>query len=546
VSEAPIDAKDGRFAELYRGHAADVYRYSLALVRDPLDAEDVTQATFLNALEAYDEHPPRKPGPWLIAIARNICFERFRQALRRPQLVPLHEVPATTAHETGPRAGDVVAALRGVPRRQRAVLVLDGLEGRSRAEIAAALGIGEATVSGLLARGRNNLRLQLDQGMTCERARALQPRLWGTGVSRSERRAVIAHLRNCEDCADLGAATRGLSGLLGVVWLGARGVGEPVARLAASPARLVEAVGGVGGAVVTKTAVVASVGALAGSVAWHESGQLQASPRSDAPVAAKSPGHRAPRSAAQPAGVTRKRVVQTGGDTRVVSIPRFSAAHAAVAPATHTRTHEAAAFTAASALPATSPLPETRGLAVAPVTNGPRVELDDAKIASPEADTEVTQGTELAPARLEAPISPNGKAAVPGQQEQRRGAQEPPGRGSAPHGDGGADRRAATQGDEIAGRVASHERPATSEQNEDRTGETQPDKPSGPTPPAETGPPPAEADGETGKAALGHEKADQPKGVGGDRTAPEAAAKVDVQGSTGNGGAKYGDASGRG
>jgi DNA-directed RNA polymerase specialized sigma24 family protein len=34
------------FEEIYRGHAGDVYRYSLSWLRNPADAEDVTQATF--------------------------------------------------------------------------------------------------------------------------------------------------------------------------------------------------------------------------------------------------------------------------------------------------------------------------------------------------------------------------------------------------------------------------------------------------------------------------------------------------------------------
>ena len=137
---------DDDFEELYRGHVSDVYRYSLSLVRDPSDAEDVTQTTFLNAYRASGH--AAEPAAWLISIARNVCLERYRHAQRRPR-VALHEVAATPSPTRRvPRT--ILSALQGIPARQRTALLLDGLEGRSRAEIAAALDIGETTVTGLL------------------------------------------------------------------------------------------------------------------------------------------------------------------------------------------------------------------------------------------------------------------------------------------------------------------------------------------------------------------------------------------------------------
>src|SRR5262245_51655417 len=156
------------FDALYRGHVADVYRYSLSVVRDPQDAEDITQTTFLNAYRSFNG-PPSKPRAWLLTIARNICFERYRRAQRRPRVVPLHEAAATPGNDTaGVRGDEILGALQGLPARQRTALLLDAVDGRSRAEIAAELGIGKPTVTGLLTRARGNLRLQLDEGMSCE------------------------------------------------------------------------------------------------------------------------------------------------------------------------------------------------------------------------------------------------------------------------------------------------------------------------------------------------------------------------------------------
>src|SRR4051812_50191320 len=86
---------DRTFERLYRKHAGDVYRYALVVLRNPADAEDVTQTTFMNAYRAIERgERPRAPQNWLIAIAHNVCRQRFRQSQRRPNKVALNESPA--------------------------------------------------------------------------------------------------------------------------------------------------------------------------------------------------------------------------------------------------------------------------------------------------------------------------------------------------------------------------------------------------------------------------------------------------------------------
>src|SRR3954464_3215758 len=91
--EVPVLSRDAAFEQLYRQYVKDVYRYVLALLRNPADAEDVTQTTFLNAYRAFKrgERPP-KPQNWLITIAHNACRTRATRATRRPREVPLDDV----------------------------------------------------------------------------------------------------------------------------------------------------------------------------------------------------------------------------------------------------------------------------------------------------------------------------------------------------------------------------------------------------------------------------------------------------------------------
>ena len=75
--------RDSSFERLYRLHRRDVYGAVLRDVRDPAEAEDVTQIAFLNAFRAMrkGEHPD-KPRAWLVTIARNVIRRRYRELMR--------------------------------------------------------------------------------------------------------------------------------------------------------------------------------------------------------------------------------------------------------------------------------------------------------------------------------------------------------------------------------------------------------------------------------------------------------------------------------
>jgi RNA polymerase sigma factor (sigma-70 family) len=154
-------AVDEAFERLYRSYARDVYRYSLAVLRNPADAEDITQTTFLNAYRAYRRgEEPRQPKHWLITIAHNACRSRHLRAVRRPQEVPFEEAIAAMpvpADET-PKLEELLDALGRLPFNQRAALVMRELEGRSYAEIAGTLEVSVAAVETLIFRARRTLR----------------------------------------------------------------------------------------------------------------------------------------------------------------------------------------------------------------------------------------------------------------------------------------------------------------------------------------------------------------------------------------------------
>lgn len=161
--ELPVLARDQEFEGLYRKHVKDVYHYALALLRNPADAEDVTQTTFMNAYRAYQRGAViEKPQNWLIKIAHNVARTRYARASRRVKEVPLedHVDQLAVPEDEKPNVEGVLRALGRLPFNQRAALVMRELEGRSYVEIADTLGVSVSAVETLIFRARRTLKVR--------------------------------------------------------------------------------------------------------------------------------------------------------------------------------------------------------------------------------------------------------------------------------------------------------------------------------------------------------------------------------------------------
>jgi RNA polymerase sigma-70 factor (ECF subfamily) len=264
---------------MYKRHVADVYRYALAVMRNPADAEDVTQTTFLNAYRSYVEkgNQPEKPQNWLIAIAHNVCRQRFRQSARRPAEVSFEDDIADSIDEDEvPSGEDIRRALGHLAFNQRAALVMRELEGRSYAEIAELLELSTSAVETLIFRARRALREQLEGTLTCGEAEfAISLQLDGR-LSRQQKGQLRAHLRECGECATFARRQRAQRGALKSLAL------VPV------PSSLTSFFGGgtTGTALAVKAAAGVTAGLLVGGAGyegvrhapWHDTQPAAATP----------------------------------------------------------------------------------------------------------------------------------------------------------------------------------------------------------------------------------------------------------------------------
>lgn len=157
------------FAELYRAHLQDVARWAHHLGGAELEIEDVVQEVFLIAhrkLPAF--RGDAQPSTWLYRICANVVRQRRRRLRVRRLFAPMLRLdaaevePAQTQLEQAEQVRQLYRAMSRLSTRDREVLVLFELEGKTGEEVAELLDAKVATVWVWLHRARKALRAQLD------------------------------------------------------------------------------------------------------------------------------------------------------------------------------------------------------------------------------------------------------------------------------------------------------------------------------------------------------------------------------------------------
>ena len=190
------------FAAIFRRYHQPLYRFCLAIVGNPEDAQDALQNTMVKVMRALPgEERQIDLKPWLYRIAHNEAIDLLRRRRETRQLDAEQPAPGYGLAEdaaTRERLRRLLTDLRELPERQREVLVMRELSGFRFEEIGAALGTTDAVARQTLYEARQSLR-QMEEGreMNCDEvSRALSD---GDGrVTR--RRDVRAHLRSCAGC----------------------------------------------------------------------------------------------------------------------------------------------------------------------------------------------------------------------------------------------------------------------------------------------------------------------------------------------------------
>jgi RNA polymerase sigma-70 factor (ECF subfamily) len=159
----------GAYGELVRSHQGAACQLAALIGGRADDAEDVAQDAFVKGFTALGRFRLGSPfRPWVLAIVANEARNRRRAAGRRQHhemrlaMLPEEAAPspetATLATET--RAG-LMAAIGGLPARQRDVVVCRFLLDLSEADTATVLSVSAGTVKSHLSRALTHLREEL-------------------------------------------------------------------------------------------------------------------------------------------------------------------------------------------------------------------------------------------------------------------------------------------------------------------------------------------------------------------------------------------------
>lgn len=147
---------------LYLRYADNVYGYVCSIVRDPAEAEDLTQHVFtklITAIVKYDDRGVPFSG-WLLRLARNAALDHLRKQRATPMAEVFADVSSDERREQE-RSWALRRALESLPAEQREVVVMRHVVGLTPPEIARRLGRSESSVHGLHHRGRRALRAEL-------------------------------------------------------------------------------------------------------------------------------------------------------------------------------------------------------------------------------------------------------------------------------------------------------------------------------------------------------------------------------------------------
>jgi RNA polymerase sigma-70 factor (ECF subfamily) len=179
-------ADQATFADLAMEHMGSLYTAALRMTRNPADAEDLVQETYLKAYRAFGSFQAgTNLKAWLYKILTNTFINSYRAKKRRPEQSELDDVEdlylyrrlgGLEAAAAGRSAeeevldhftdADVKAALESLPEQFRMAVLLADVEGFSYKEIAEILGVPIGTVMSRLHRGRKALQKALyDFGM---------------------------------------------------------------------------------------------------------------------------------------------------------------------------------------------------------------------------------------------------------------------------------------------------------------------------------------------------------------------------------------------
>ena len=153
------------FEVLYEKTRKSIYAYALSILKNPADAEDVMQDTYLKIRSAAHLYRPEgKPLAWMFTITRNICLMRIRQQ-KHLSLYSYEEAPPEADFLQIDNLEDRIVmqtALKVLKDEECQIIILHAVTGLKHREISSLLQIPLSTVLSKYNRGLKKLKSELE------------------------------------------------------------------------------------------------------------------------------------------------------------------------------------------------------------------------------------------------------------------------------------------------------------------------------------------------------------------------------------------------
>ena len=179
-----LEARDGRqaaYRELVRRYERPIFSLIYRMVRNREQAEDLSQETFVKALNAIESYRPEyKFSSWIFKIANNVSIDHLRRReldtlsldgsphALTPEAIQAsalqlgdHQETALEELEAKELGGEIERAIATLRPEYRSCILLRHVEGRPYEEIATMLDLPLGTVKTYIHRARSELRQAL-------------------------------------------------------------------------------------------------------------------------------------------------------------------------------------------------------------------------------------------------------------------------------------------------------------------------------------------------------------------------------------------------
>ncbi|HLK10493.1 MAG TPA: sigma-70 family RNA polymerase sigma factor [Candidatus Binatia bacterium] len=167
------------FQDLFQKYSPRILQYARRMLASDARAEELTQDVFVQVFRFRARYRPESRfSTWIFTIATNLCLNELRRPERQLRVDlwddrqddgrregPSLADPAAVVPEEGASSRELArrldAAIRRLPEKQRAALLLSRMDGLAYQDVAGALGCSEGAVKALVFRATQSLKAAL-------------------------------------------------------------------------------------------------------------------------------------------------------------------------------------------------------------------------------------------------------------------------------------------------------------------------------------------------------------------------------------------------